>query len=147
MSPETDKEMEAISHLIHERLNCVTEAEAVMASSALHLDEDALSAFVECRLSEDESAPIISHLTECASCRGTTARLIRLESFVLADDDVTIPEQSPSRLRQFLENLAAQVVPSSDEDAVFAYQNPDDHQQSETNARPRRDDSSPESKK
>jgi len=147
MSPETDKEMEAISHLIHERLNCVPEAEAVMASSALHLDEDALSAFVESRLSEDESAPIVSHLMGCASCRGTTSRLIRLESFVLADDDVIVPEETPSRLRQFLENLAAQVVPSSDEDAVFAYQNPDDHQETEQNANPRQDDSSTESKK
>ena len=145
MSPETDKEMEAIRHLVHERLNCVTD-DAVMTSSALHLDEDALSAFVESRLSEDESAPIVSHLTACASCRGTTVRLIRLESFVLADDDVIVPEESPSRLRQFLENLAAQVIPSSDEDAVFAYQNPDDHQESEKNATPRQDDSSTESK-
>lgn len=145
MSPETDKEMEAIRHLVHERLNCVTD-DAEMTSSAWHLDEDALSAFVESRLSEDESAPIVSHLTACASCRGTTARLIQLESFVLADDDVIVPEESPSRLRQFLENLAAQVIPSSDEDAVFAYQNPDDHQESEKNATRRQDDSSTESK-
>lgn len=147
MSPETDKEMEAIRHLVHERLNCVTEPAAVMTSSALHLDEDSLSAFVESRLSEDESAPIVSHLTACASCRGTTARLIRLESFVLTDDDVIVPEESPSRLRQFLENLAAQVVPSSDEDAVFAYQTPDDPQESEKDAKPPQDDPSTKSKK
>jgi hypothetical protein len=88
----------------------------------------------------------VSHLTACALCRGTTARLIRLESLVLADDDVTVPEESPGRLRQFLENLAAQVIPSSDEDAVFAYQNPDDHQESEKTATTRHDDSSTESK-
>ncbi|MFS8087003.1 MAG: hypothetical protein ACMG6H_15325, partial [Acidobacteriota bacterium] len=107
----------------------------------------ALSAFVEGRLREDESTPIVSHLLDCGSCRSASARLIRLESFLTSDDDVTVPEQSPSRLRQLLDGLAAQIVPSSGEDAVFAYQNPDEEQKSEDNNKPRQDDSSTESKK
>ncbi len=145
--PETDKEMEAIRYLIHDRLNLVTKVEPVATSSEIHLAEDALGAFVESRLKEKESASIVSHLVACASCRSATARLISLESLVLADDEVTILEASPSRLRQFLDGLAAQIVPSSDEDAVFAYQNPDDDQKSEDDTKPRPDDSFTESKK
>lgn len=133
--------MNAIRQLIHERLNYPAEVEATIPSEA-HLNEDALGAFVEGRLREDESAPIVSHLLACGSCRSASARLIRLESFLTTDDEVTIPEESPSRLRQFLDELAAQVVPSSDEDAVFAYQNPDDDQKSEDNTSPSQNDSS-----
>ena len=140
---ETDKEMNAIRQLIHERLNCPAEVEAAIHSEA-HLDEDALGAFVEGRLRENESATIVSHLLACGPCRSASARLIRLESFLTSDDEVTIPEESPSRLRQFLDELAAQVVPSSNDDAVFAYQNPDDQ---ESENKPRHDDSSTESKK
>ncbi len=139
--------MDAIRYLIHERLNRVTEAEPVTTLSEGHFDEDTLGAFVESRLREDESAPIVSHLVACGSCRGATARLIRLESFVFAGDEVTIPEESLSRLRQFLESLATQVVPSSDEDAVFAYQNPEDDQKLENDTKLSQNDSPTESTK
>ncbi|HYR74400.1 MAG TPA: zf-HC2 domain-containing protein [Pyrinomonadaceae bacterium] len=138
--------MEAIGQLIHERLNCPPDV-ATAIYSAAHLDEDALGAFVEGRLSEDESATIVSHLLACESCRSASARLIRLESFPSSDDEVTIPEDSPSRLRQWLDSLASQVVPSSGEDAVFAYQNPDTDQEADDLSKPKQNDSATEPEK
>ena len=43
------------------------------------------------------------------------------------DEVSTMVEDAPSRLRQFLERFASQIIPSSGEDAVFAYQNPDEN--------------------
>ena len=114
--------MAAIRYMIHHRLKSMPYVETILSEG--HLDEDAIGAFVEGRLGESESAAIVSHLIACGSCRANSARLIHLESQVVAEDDSTIPEESPSRLRQFLEGLASQVIPSN-EDAVFAYQNPE----------------------
>ena len=138
--------MEAIGQLIHERLNCAPDVGAATHAES-HLDEDALGAFVEGRLREDESATIVSHLLACGSCRSASARLIRLESLAIDDDDVTIPEQTPGRLRQWLDALASQVVPSSGEDAVFAYQNPDTDQEADDLNKPKQNDSATESEK
>ena len=138
--------MEAIGQLIHERLNCPPDVAAVIHAEA-HLDEDALGAFVEGRLREDESTTIVSHLLGCGSCRSASARLIRLESLAVGDNDVTTPEQPPSRLRQWLDGLASQVVPSSGEDAVFAYQNPDTDQEADDLSKPKPDDSATEPEK
>jgi len=119
--------MEAIRAMVHGRLNSFASVKTEPISATLHLDEDAMSAFVEGQLGEDESRSIISHLTACGSCRDFTARLIRLESTFTADEVSTVVEDAPSRLRQFLERLASQVIPSGGEDAVFAYQNPDEN--------------------
>jgi hypothetical protein len=73
--------------------------------------------------------------------------LIKLESLLTSDDEVTIPEESPSRLRQWLDGLASQVVPSSGEDAVFAYQNPDTEQAADDLSKPEPKESAPESDK
>lgn len=114
--------MAAIRYMIHHRLKSMPDVEAILSEA--HLDEDAIGAFVEGHLGESESAAIVSHLIACASCRANSARLIHLESQIIAVDDSTIPDESPSRLRQFLEGLASQVIPRSNEDVVFAYQNP-----------------------
>ncbi len=119
--------MEAIRAMVHGRLNSFASVKTEPISATLHLDEDAMSAFVEGQLGEDETRSIISHLTSCGSCRDFTARLIRLESTFTADEVSTVVEDAPSRLRQFLERLASQVIPSGGEDAVFAYQNPDEN--------------------
>lgn len=90
-----------------------------------HLDEDALNAFIEGRLSERESGPIVSHLVGCNSCRRFTAELMRLESEV---GDALAPAQpaaeEPGRIRRLLADLASRVLPVSDE--VFAYHAPAD---------------------
>ncbi len=119
--------MEAVRAMVHCRLNSFASVKTEPISATLHLDEDAMSAFVEGQLGEDETRSIISHLTSCGSCRDFTARLIRLESTFTVDEVSTMVEDAPSRLRQFLERFASQIIPSSGEDAVFAYQNPDEN--------------------
>ena len=119
--------MEAVRAMVHCRLNSFASVKTEPISASLHLDEDAMSAFVEGQLNENETRSIISHLTSCGSCRDFTARLIRLESTFTADEVSTMVEDAPSRLRQFLERFASQVIPSGGEDAVFAYQNPDEN--------------------
>ena len=115
---------EAIRYLIHCRLKAAAEVETAMFDAQAHLDEDTIGAFVEGRLGESESGPIVSHLVACGSCRGATAQSVRLESQVSSETDSTTTEDSPNRLRQLLEDLASQVIPSSTEHTVFAYQNP-----------------------
>jgi hypothetical protein len=92
-----------------------------------HLDEDSLSAFIEGRLSEAESAPAISHLVACGFCRRFTAQLVRLESEIgVEETGGTPPAEEPGRIRRLLEELAARVLPASDDEAVFAYHAPAD---------------------
>jgi anti-sigma factor ChrR (cupin superfamily) len=119
--------MEVVRAMVHCRLSFLAGVKTESITAAAHLDEDAMAAFVEGQLSENETQSIIIHLTSCGSCRDLTARLIRLESSFAADDESTIVEEAPSRLRKFLAGLASQVIPSGGEDAVFAYQNPDEN--------------------
>ena len=119
--------MEAVRTMVHCRLNSLAGVKTESISVVAHLDEDAMSAFVEGQLGENETRSMISHLTSCESCREFTARLIRLETTFTADEESLMVEDAPSRLHQFLERFASQLIPSSGEDAVFAYQNPDEN--------------------
>jgi hypothetical protein len=118
-----------IRYMIDQRLKARASDESTVPADA-HLDEDAISAFVEGRLVEAESAPLVSHLIVCASCRHATARLIRVESQFKPEDDPT-PGESPGRVGLLLERLAAGLTPSLEEDAVFAYQEPEPAQNGE----------------
>lgn len=120
--PEAKNETEAIRYLIHQRLKARLATESRPLES--HLDEDAISAFVEGRLAEAESSPVISHLVACSSCRQTTAQLIRLGSQFDPENDSTTSDESPGRLPALLDRLASRLGPSFDEDAVFAYHDP-----------------------
>jgi hypothetical protein len=113
---------DTIRQMIDQRLKARTADEA--AATGGHMDEDAICAFVEGRLEEAEAAPVISHLIRCASCRHTTALLIRFESQFEFEKDPT-PIEGPGRVQLLLERLAAGFTPSLEEDAVFAYQNPE----------------------
>jgi hypothetical protein len=127
MGQKPNAETEAIRRLIDRRLKTRLSAEAVVAHFDDHPDDDSIAAFVEGRLEDNESSPLISHLVQCSSCRYTTAQLVRLESQVDPESEATADE-SPGRMRSFIESLAARITPSSEEDVVFAYQNPDpDH--------------------
>lgn len=124
--PKSNKESERLRRIVHEHLR----RRASLAQSptvGAHLDEDALNAFVEGRLSEIESAPLIKHLVSCINCRQITAQLVRLE-MEIADDAVGAPlsTEKPGHIRTFLSELAARVLPSSNEDVVFAYHAPAD---------------------
>ncbi len=117
-------------YLIHQRLKTRMPEESLPAPLEAHLDEDAICAFVEGRLEEAESAPVITHLVACAPCRHTTAQLIRLESQFEPESDLT-PVEDPGPVRSLLEHLAARITPSFEEDAVFAYQDPEHDQNAE----------------
>jgi putative zinc finger protein len=115
---------DTIRQMIDRRLKTRTADESAAAPTAGHMDEDAIGAFVEGRLEEAEAAPVISHLIGCASCRHATALLIRFESQFESENGPT-PIESPGRVHLLLERLAAGITPSLEEDAVFAYQNPE----------------------
>ena len=116
--------------MIHQHLlQGMPDTAALVAThpAGAHLDEDALSAFVEGRLSDAESRPLISHLVSCHTCRRFTAELVRLDSEVGASETLAPPPTTatePGRIRRLLENLASRVMPESDE--VFAYHAPAD---------------------
>lgn len=116
---------DSIRRMIDQRLR--NRAADESAATAGHIDEDAICAFVEGRLEDAEAAPVVSHLIVCASCRHATALLIRFESHFEAENDPT-PVESPGRVRSLLERMAAGLTPSLEEDAVFAYQNPEPDQ-------------------
>ena len=124
------KETETIRYLIEQRLKTLMPAESLPEPLDAHLDEDAICAFVEGRLEEAESAPVITHLVACTPCRHTTAQLIRLESQFDPESE-SIPGENSGTVRSLLERLAARVTPSFEEDAVFAYQDPDPDQNAE----------------
>lgn len=90
-----------------------------------HMDEDALAAFVEGRLTQGESAPLVSHLVACAFCRRATAQLVRLDSALGEVEGLpSVRAEEPGRIRRLLDDLAARVLPSSDSEVVFAYHAP-----------------------
>ena len=74
---------------------------------------------------------MISHLIACASCRQTTAQLVRLESQFDPETESTALEENPGRVPSLLERLASRLAPSFEEDAVFAYQDPSADQSTE----------------
>ena len=81
-----------------------------------HPDEDTICAFVEGRLEEVESSHLVSHLIVCRTCRHITAQLSQL------DDELTSETDEASG--GLLGELVAQLIPRSEDDAVFAYQEP-----------------------
>jgi len=121
---KTNKDTNSIRYLIQQRLEARMQDKALTGPSEEHLDEDTMSAFIEGRVGESGSSIIVSHLIVCPDCRGASAQLLRLESQFDDESYATTPNDTPSRLRVFLEGLAAHVIPSSGEDVVFAYQDP-----------------------
>src|SRR5258708_35190562 len=123
---EGGTETETIRYMIDQRLKARTADESAVPSDA-HIDEDSICAFVEGRLDDAEASPVISHLIVCASCRHTTALLVRFETRFESENDSALDE-SPGRVRLLLERLAAGLTRPVEEDAVFAYQNPEPDQ-------------------
>jgi hypothetical protein len=124
--PKSNKEYVSLRRMLDGHLRRRASLSPSLAAGA-HLDEDALSAFVEGRLSEMESAPVTRHLVGCASCRHITAQLVRLDT-ELAGDAMEVPAatEEPGRIRRLLADLASRVLPSTEGDAVFAYHAPAD---------------------
>src|SRR4051812_23536084 len=83
--------------------------------STPHLDEDALTAFVESRLSEAEARPMVSHLVECEGCRKASAQLLELAEVFQSDEPGVIRRGTVAEtggLRRFLEDLVSRIVGS-----------------------------------
>ncbi|HEV7859069.1 MAG TPA: hypothetical protein VGO91_10675 [Pyrinomonadaceae bacterium] len=141
--PKNNKERESVRLMIEARLQRSELGDAPVGSTAgAHLDEDALSAFVEGCLGERESAPLIKHLVACGFCRRITAQLIRLDN-ELGTLNETVKridvEDEPGRLRRFLADLAARALSSNEDDAVFAYHAPAEDFQRQPDAETHRD--------
>jgi hypothetical protein len=133
--PKSNKESARFRQMVHEHLRQARASFAARSYVGTHLDEDALSAFVEGRLNELESTPVVRHLVSCASCRHITAQLIRLDTDLSASEaPIHTPASSeePGRIRRLLESLASRVLPSTGDDEVMAYHAPaDDFEQKE----------------
>ena len=142
--PKSNKESDRLRRMVHQHLGRRASLAPASAAGA-HLDEDALSVFVEGRLSEKESAPVIRHLVSCASCRHITAQLIRLDTeLTINETPAPAPAEEPGRIRRLLADLASRVLPSSADDVVFAYHAPaDDFEKKDTE----KDAPEPENKK
>ncbi len=127
--PKSNKESEHVRRMVHQHL-CHRASLFSASPAGAHLDEDKLSAFVEGRLSELESAPVTKHLVSCGSCRNITAQLVRLDA-ELSGVETDTPARSeqteePGRFQRFLADLASRVLPSSGGDVVFGYHAPAD---------------------
>ena len=125
--PKSNQESDRLRRLVHQHLQRRTTAIAPTSHLGAHLDEDALSAFIEGRLSSLESAPLVRHLVGCGLCRQITAQLIRLDTELSGVETESIPPvEEPGRIRRLLADLASRVLPSSEGDVVFAYHAPAD---------------------
>lgn len=125
--PKNNRESDNLRRMVHVHLRRCASLAPVSPAGA-HLDEDALSAFVEGRLSNLESAPIIRHLVGCGTCRHITAQLVRLDTELSGIETESAPSltEEPGRIRRLLADLASRVLPSSEDDVVFAYHAPAD---------------------
>jgi hypothetical protein len=127
--PKSNRESDRVRRMVQQHLKGRASL-ATASSVGTHLDEDALSSFVEGRLSQQESAPLVRHLVGCNSCRNITAQLIRLDTELSFTEAEQQPqrhaEEEPGRIRALLAGLASRVLPSSDDDTVFAYHAPAD---------------------
>ena len=118
MQDKAKNEMEAIQLMIHQRLRANP-----IETLAQHPDEDTLCAFMEGYLDETSSSEMVSHLIACGFCRRTTAQFSR-EAEVDDEPEPAMTESGPGRLREMLEGLASKILPTSQEDVVFGYQDP-----------------------
>jgi hypothetical protein len=99
------------------------------AETSAHLDNDALSTFVEGALSQRELAPVVTHLVECGFCLHKSAELVRLE-LELADvigPAHSVESQEPEPISAVLSKLFSRIFGTSDA-AVFAHEEKEDSQ-------------------
>ena len=115
--------------IVAQRLKFVAASELSNLPAGPHVDEDSIAAFVEGRLTDSECKPVLSHLAACGLCRRTSAQFVQLENQI--DDDVSpATEEEPGRLEALLSRLRS-AVPSVNEEAVFAYEDSSDKQDTE----------------
>jgi hypothetical protein len=118
----SDFETTAIRRLVDVRLKARFRDETTSPAGA-HADEDTINAFVEGRLEESESYSVTAHLVSCAQCLHLTAQLIRFAPVGDELEAASAPGEEGGPLQRLFAGLSG-LVPSLDEDAVFAYQDP-----------------------
>lgn len=99
----------------------------ILTEQVWHLDEDSLAAFVEGKLGESETKPIIKHLVDCSFCRHITAELIKLDLAFAEQEFESVPADAnqPSRISEVLSSLLSRIFGAND-GAVFAHQEQDE---------------------
>jgi hypothetical protein len=126
-----DKKAETIRGMIAQRLKAVAAAELSQAPSQSHLDEDTIAAFVEGRLLDKECQTVLAHLAACGACRRASAQIVQMENQIDAEPADNFEEES-GRLESLLSKFGS-LVPSTGEEVVFAYQNPEEDESAESN--------------
>jgi hypothetical protein len=116
-----DPQVSAIRRAIDVRLKARMRDEAAARDAAAHPDDDVINAYVEGWLEESKSDSLTSHLVSCSSCLHLTAQLIRFDP-EMVEASSTGAEVDDGPLQRFFDRLASGVLPSIQEDAVFAYQ-------------------------
>lgn len=100
-------------------------------SLSMHLDDDALAAFIEGNLSEREAVPVVAHLTDCGFCLHVSAELIKLDA--VFSEDTPIAHEPPSDAKgigKVLEGILSRIF-GSDELAVFAHEEKQDEDEAQ----------------
>lgn len=124
--PETSEFMPAnLGRLIELRLKARLSERATSASASPHPNEDLINAFVEGSVGEPESDFMISHLVECAACLHLTAELIRQGPVTDEINSLSPAEEQPGPFQRFIDSFV-NVASGLNEDAVFAYQEPEE---------------------
>lgn len=108
---------------------------ASSADAGAHLDEDALAAFTEGRLSPPESSLVIGHLLECSFCLHVSAELFKLEAALSEETPApfAVAAAQPTKISDVLNNLLEKIF--SGGDAVFAHQE-DENKPEDDNGEP-----------
>src|SRR5215510_11058029 len=119
-----DKKIETIRGMIAQRLRTVAAAELSQVPTQPHLDEDVIAAFVEGRLLDNECQPVLAHLAACGACRRASAQIVQLENQIDAEPADDLADE-PGRLESLLSKFGS-LVPSTGEEVVFAYQDPEE---------------------
>lgn len=93
------------------------------AETSVHLDDNALSTFIEGSLSQRELAPVVTHLVECEFCLHKTAELVRLDLELadVAGSTHLAESPQPQRISTVLSELFSKIFGTNDA-AVFAHQ-------------------------
>src|ERR1041385_4144890 len=110
--------------MIAQRLKAVAAAELSHLPAQPHLDEDVIAAFVEGRLGDSECQPVLAHLAACGACRRASAQMVQMENQIDAEPAGDVAEE-PGRLESLFAKFGS-LVPSTGEEVVFAYQNPEE---------------------
>jgi hypothetical protein len=134
---QTDTETTRIQDMLDKYLASRSVLKSSAAETSAHLDEDALAAFAEGRLSRRENEPVVTHLVACGFCLHKTAELVRLD-LDLADvaETTTLSESpEPSRISAVLSDILSKMFGTTD-GAVFAHEEKSENDKADEDDKP-----------